>query len=99
AATANIDDPLLTDRSGLARRRPLVRVVLDDRLNVRSDSQLAMSASEAPVLVFTAKDERLVATRLEDLGIEVVNVDPHDPLEVLKTLAAHSLQSVLIEGG
>ena len=99
AITAQNDDPLLTDRSGLGRRRPLVRVVLDDRLNVRSDSQLAMSASEAPVLVFTAKEERLVATRLEDLGIEVVNVDPHDPFEVLKTLAGHSLQSVLIEGG
>jgi diaminohydroxyphosphoribosylaminopyrimidine deaminase / 5-amino-6-(5-phosphoribosylamino)uracil reductase len=28
--TATIDDPLLTDRSGLRRRRSLVRVLLDD---------------------------------------------------------------------
>src|SRR6185503_1583977 len=31
AGTVNSDDPLLTDRSGLPRRRPLVRVVLDNK--------------------------------------------------------------------
>lgn len=50
AGTAMTDDPLLTDRSGLPRRRPLVRVVLADALS--SDSQLANTASEAPVLLF-----------------------------------------------
>lgn len=99
ATTAQNDDPLLTDRSGLLRRRPLVRIVLDDKLNVRSDSQLAASASEAPVLVFTGKNDRAIATKLEELGIAVVTVDPHDPSEVLKTLAGQSLQSLLIEGG
>ena len=47
AGTAMTDDPLLTDRSGLPRRRPLVRVVLADALS--PDSQLANTASEAPV--------------------------------------------------
>src|SRR5258706_15612032 len=37
AGTASIDDPLLTDRSRLPRRRPLVRVVLDDKLGLPSD--------------------------------------------------------------
>src|SRR6185369_6550668 len=37
AGTAMTDDPLLTDRSGLPRRRPLVRVVLADALS--PDSQ------------------------------------------------------------
>src|SRR5882762_108295 len=37
AGTVVIDDPLLTDRSGNARRRPLVRVVLDDRLRTPLD--------------------------------------------------------------
>jgi len=99
AATANIDDPLLTDRSGLPRRRPLVRVILDDKLNVRSDSKLATSASEAPVLVFTGKNDRAVTSKLEALGIEVVDIDPHEPARVLKELASRSLQSVLLEGG
>ena len=36
--TAAIDDPLLTDRSGHKRRRPLLRVVLDGRLQITNDS-------------------------------------------------------------
>jgi diaminohydroxyphosphoribosylaminopyrimidine deaminase/5-amino-6-(5-phosphoribosylamino)uracil reductase len=51
ARTAAMDDPLLTDRSGLPRRRPLVRVVFDDNQRLSPDSQLARTASEAPVLV------------------------------------------------
>ena len=34
AGTVTTDDPLLSDRSGLSRRRPLVRVVLDRQLRV-----------------------------------------------------------------
>jgi diaminohydroxyphosphoribosylaminopyrimidine deaminase/5-amino-6-(5-phosphoribosylamino)uracil reductase len=95
--TVQLDDPALTDRSGMSRRRPLVRVVLDDRLNVRPDSQLAVSINEAPVLVFAGSKDG--AVKLRELGIEVVDVDPHEPLEVLQTLASRSLQSVLVEGG
>lgn len=52
AATAAIDDPLLTDRSGLRRRRALVRVVVGDRSRLAPESQLARTASEgAPLLV------------------------------------------------
>ncbi len=54
AGTALKDDPLLTDRSGLARRRPLARVVLDERLQLPPDSQLARTAHEAPVVVVTS---------------------------------------------
>ena len=34
--TVIADDPLLTDRSGLPRRRPLLRVILDSRLRLPS---------------------------------------------------------------
>ncbi len=63
AGTARTDDPLLTDRSGLPRRRPLVRVVLADALS--PDSQLATTASEAPVILCGESD--LVAV-LKELG-------------------------------
>src|SRR5689334_9174358 len=51
AGTATTDDPLLSDRSGLPRRRPLVRVVLDQKVRLSPESRLATSTSEAPVLV------------------------------------------------
>ncbi len=51
AKTAVIDDPLLTDRSGLPRRLPLVRVVLDEKKQLSPDAKLLTSASEGPVLV------------------------------------------------
>jgi len=63
AGTASTDDPLLTDRSGLPRRRPLVRVVLADA--VSPDSQLAATADEAPVILFGESELDEV---LKDLG-------------------------------
>ena len=51
AGTVLKDDPLLTDRSGLPRRRPLVRVVLDDKVQLSPASKLARTTSEAPVIV------------------------------------------------
>src|SRR5579872_1981424 len=50
--TIRADDPLLTDRSGLPRRRPLLRVVLDSRLRLSQKSQVVRSA-RGDVLVFT----------------------------------------------
>src|SRR4026209_553788 len=52
AGTATTDDPLLSDRSGRPRRRPIVRVVLDSHVRLSPASQLATTTSEAPVLVF-----------------------------------------------
>src|SRR6185503_3354038 len=73
AGTATKDDPLLTDRSGLPRRRPLVRIVLDDNLELSSESKLATTTSQAPVIVFAgphADSER--RAKLERQGVEVV---------------------------
>src|ERR1700682_3161255 len=39
------DDPLLTDRSGRPRRRPLLRVILDSRLRLPVESRLVQSAA------------------------------------------------------
>lgn len=94
AGTVAKDDPLLTDRSGLSRRRPLVRVVLDDKVRLSPESKLARTTSEAPVLVFgrEGSHEKLSS-------VEVVNTDPTDLEEVLDALGRRSLQSVLVEGG
>lgn len=52
--TVLADDPLLTDRTGQARRRPLVRIVLDSQLRIPLESQLVRTARDWPLIVFTA---------------------------------------------
>jgi diaminohydroxyphosphoribosylaminopyrimidine deaminase/5-amino-6-(5-phosphoribosylamino)uracil reductase len=102
AGTAIADDPLLTDRSRLPRHRPLTRIVLDDNLRLSPASQLARTARETPLVVFTsdAADER-AATTLRTLGVEIVRVarGSRDLASVLEDLHRRSLQSVLVEGG
>ena len=100
--TARADDPLLTDRSRLPRHRPLTRIVLDNDLELSPDSQLARTAGESPVIIFTSdtSDERAAAT-LKARGVEIVRVprDSRDLAWVLENLHDRSLQSVLVEGG
>ena len=99
SGTVVTDDPLLTDRSEKARRRPLVRVVLDDRLRTPVDSQLSRTANEAPVLMFTSGSADSV--KLEQLGVELVRSEhgARDLSAVLAELGRREIQSVLVEGG
>jgi diaminohydroxyphosphoribosylaminopyrimidine deaminase / 5-amino-6-(5-phosphoribosylamino)uracil reductase len=57
--TVLADDPLLTDRTGQPRRRPLARAVLDARLRTPPTSRLVETAREWPLLIFTAADRVL----------------------------------------
>jgi len=102
AGTVTKDDPLLTDRSGLLRRRPLVRVVLDDKVRLSPESKLARTTSEAPVVLFgrsQGRDFSNEARDLKDKGVEILSSDPSDLWSVLDTLGRRSIQSVLVEGG
>jgi diaminohydroxyphosphoribosylaminopyrimidine deaminase / 5-amino-6-(5-phosphoribosylamino)uracil reductase len=98
AGTAETDDPQLSDRSGLPRRRPLVRVVLDDEVRLSPESQLVSSISKAPVIVF-GKESANHADVLRGQGVEVVNSTRGDLRGVLRELGTRSIQSVLVEGG
>ena len=102
AGTAQTDDPLLTDRSGRKRRRPLVRVVLDEALKISPESRLVGSAKEAPVVIFAGNaGVASHRTDLESSGVEVVrdSTNGRDFLAILEELGRRSLQSVLVEGG
>jgi len=100
AGTVVIDDPLLTDRSGRPRRRPLARVLLDDELKTPSDSNLANTIAEAPLLIFTSKDPALNTLQgFTALGAEIIRTEGRDLVSVLSQLGSRSLQSVLVEGG
>ncbi len=97
------DDPLLTDRSGLPRRQPLLRVVLDAGLRLPLDSQLVRSAKE-DVLVFTGEDVWMGKRReLESRGVEIIELKESGGrlslIAVLKKLAERQITSVLLEAG
>jgi diaminohydroxyphosphoribosylaminopyrimidine deaminase/5-amino-6-(5-phosphoribosylamino)uracil reductase len=98
------DDPLLTDRSGRARRRPLLRVILDTWLRVPDASRLVKSVSgDVLVLYSEAEDKR--KQELERLGLRVERVAATRPNgrpdlpAVMRHLAKYDITSVLIEGG
>jgi diaminohydroxyphosphoribosylaminopyrimidine deaminase/5-amino-6-(5-phosphoribosylamino)uracil reductase len=99
--TAVTDNPSLTDRSGLPRRRPLARVILDNRLRLPLDSTLATTTSEAPTIVFTNNIDPQDVFPLTEKGVQVIPIDGGARnidgfLEELKKL---DIQSVLVEGG
>jgi diaminohydroxyphosphoribosylaminopyrimidine deaminase/5-amino-6-(5-phosphoribosylamino)uracil reductase len=98
AGTAETDDPQLSDRSGLPRRRPLVRVVLDEEVRLSPESQLAATIGKAPVIVF-GNDRANHADVLRARGVEVVSSTRGDLPGVLRELGSRSIQSVLVEGG
>ena len=102
AGTALCDDPLLTDRSGRRRRRPLVRVVLDETLRLNAQSQLVRTARDYPLLVFASKKADAERVRLlESFDAEVIRDEEggRNLSAVLDELGRRSLQSVLVEGG
>jgi len=98
------DDPLLTDRTGLARRLPLLRVVLDSRLRCPLDSRLVRTAKD-DVLIFCSFAEEKKRRLLEERGIRVeqVPLGSSDGRPDLARIAARlgelGITSLLIEGG
>jgi diaminohydroxyphosphoribosylaminopyrimidine deaminase / 5-amino-6-(5-phosphoribosylamino)uracil reductase len=101
AGTARTDDPLLTDRSGRNRRLPLVRVVLDEALELSTDSQLVRTADESPLLVFTGDSVPESKARALPASVEVIRdaSGGRNLRDVLNELGGRGIQSLLIEGG
>lgn len=100
SGTVAKDDPLLTDRSGLPRRRPLVRVVLDEHQQLAPQTQLAQTARDTPVLVFTSEQaDADKVLELESCGVEVAMTGGRDLAAVLDELRRREIQSLIIEGG
>src|SRR5246127_956380 len=82
AGTILSDNPLLTDRSGRPRRRPLLRVILDSRLRLPLESRLVQSAAaerKNDVLVFCASADGQKKAQLEQLGIRIETIPAIEP--------------------
>lgn len=104
AGTIVADDPLLTDRTGLPRRRPLLRVVLDSRLRCPLESRLVKTAKD-DVLIFCSFAEEKKKQELEKRGIRVEQVElgasdgRPDLKSVARRLGEMEIASLMIEGG
>jgi diaminohydroxyphosphoribosylaminopyrimidine deaminase/5-amino-6-(5-phosphoribosylamino)uracil reductase len=111
--TVVADDPLLTDRSGLPRRRPLQRVILDSRLRLPLSSRVVETAQD-DVVVFCSFAEENKRRALEERGVRVQQVvidtpitgeepEPHDGrpdlYRVFSMLGSEQITSLLVEGG
>ena len=98
------DDPLLTDRSGLPRRRPLLRVILDSRLRLPLESRLVQSGHEDVLVACSFAEEKRKHT-LRQHGVRVEQVPAATPDgrpalgAILRLLGELEITSLLIEGG
>ena len=97
------DNPLLTDRSGLERRRRLLRVILDTDLRLSPKSRIVQTVDD-DLLVFTSAPlKSLKARKLQDAGVELVRLKKNRPgldlRPVLKELGRRAILSVLLEAG
>jgi len=98
------DDPLLNTRLEQADTRDPVRVVLDSKLELPADSQIACSARKQRSLVFcSAEASEEKQQILETAGCEIIRLQQQDsfiPLEtVLDYLGSQGICSLLVEGG
>ncbi|HEU5352776.1 MAG TPA: bifunctional diaminohydroxyphosphoribosylaminopyrimidine deaminase/5-amino-6-(5-phosphoribosylamino)uracil reductase RibD [Terracidiphilus sp.] len=100
--TVLADDPLLTDRSGMRRRRKLLRVVLDSALRMPLDAKMVTHA-EGDVVVFTVSHDEAQAAALRERGVRVEVLEAETgrvPLgSVLERLGAEGILTVLTETG
>jgi diaminohydroxyphosphoribosylaminopyrimidine deaminase / 5-amino-6-(5-phosphoribosylamino)uracil reductase len=102
--TVIADNPLLTDRSGLTRRRRLLRVIVDSHLRLPLESRIVKTA-ERDVLVFCSFAEEKRKKQLQSKDIQVEQVASSGPdgrpdlQAICRRLAEREITSVMIEGG
>jgi diaminohydroxyphosphoribosylaminopyrimidine deaminase / 5-amino-6-(5-phosphoribosylamino)uracil reductase len=100
--TVLADDPLLTDRSGLRRRRPLLRVVLDSALRMPLDCKMVATAQNDVVIFTVSKDEaRIHELRSRGIRVDVLPAEVgRVPLaKVLDQLGEEGILTLLTETG
>src|SRR2546425_9407298 len=65
------DDPLLSDRSGLPRRKPLLRVVVDSTLRLPPKSRVVKTSDDDLLVFTTLSADSAKARKLQNEGVEV----------------------------
>lgn len=102
AGTARADDPSLTVR-GLGIDRQPVRVVVSRRLNLPTESNLARTAREDPVILCHGTEGAAAVSRWQNNGARCLECELEggqvSPLSVLTRLGSEGLTRVFCEGG
>jgi diaminohydroxyphosphoribosylaminopyrimidine deaminase/5-amino-6-(5-phosphoribosylamino)uracil reductase len=103
--TVLADDPSLTDRTGLPRRRPLLRIVLDSTLRTPITAKL-LHPVQNDVLIVCTEDASVTAEEsLRSAGADVLRLpnnsfDRPGPSALLRELGERRrILSLLLEGG
>ena len=101
--TVLADDCLLTDRTGFARSRPLLRLVMDSQLRLPVDSKMARSAASDVVVVTTSAASADRRNALEAAGVEVLVLNGPggraDLAGAVEWLGRRRYLSLMIEAG
>jgi diaminohydroxyphosphoribosylaminopyrimidine deaminase/5-amino-6-(5-phosphoribosylamino)uracil reductase len=101
--TVLADDPSLTDRTGLPRRRPLLRIVLDSQLRTPLDSKLVTTDAEDLLIVCSNDASADRAAALLARGVEILRVHESQGhlnlTEAFAALTQRNILSVLVEAG
>lgn len=101
--TVLADDCLLTDRTGLERSRPLLRIVLDSQLRIAPHSRMVASANSDLLVVTTSAASPERRLLLEQRGVSVLVFDGPagrpDLARVIDYLAGEMRLSLMIEAG
>lgn len=101
--TVMADDPLLTDRSGLPRRRKLLRVILDSYLRIPLESRVIQTAENDVLVLCSAAQEQtkqaLEAKRIRVQQISATADGRPDFAAIVQSLGKLEITSLLIEGG
>ncbi len=104
--TVLADDPLLTDRSGLKRRRLLLRVVMDSKLRLPVDARMLQEVDRDLLVVCGKKADKEKKRQLEERGVEVIELGEGERPDmrpdlgaVLDELGRREMTSLLLEAG
>jgi len=100
ANTAVLDNPQLTTR--IAGEPDPIRVVFDTKLRLSPKSNLALTANQTPVWVFSEVTTGKMADRLKELGVRLIKVPISlgvDLTAAMKILKENGVSTLLVEGG
>ena len=98
--TAVLDNPQLTTR--IAGQPDPIRVIFDTHLRLSPKSNLALTAAQNPVWIFTQSAQGDQAEALKNLGVQLFEIPASPKLDVTAALAIlkeRGVISLLLEGG